>query len=297
MPGAGQLSTELTISADEFENYDIFATPISLAFHLREFNVSFLCPSRALLQPLTITAVRHLDQATIAYAESIEAILDVRFTDPAAALYVDVLSDGIEGLFAMSTSHVPGAPGPPPAAIPSQARSAGSSAEAEARTHKRPREGDTRFRTPAKVVERVEPARSTRQASGARVSHRSQASVGRPRPLLPRNAPEQPLFLPGSQMTAADQEVLDASGLGDMDVDEFNAMMEDEGEEVGLNMGPSDVLAPPMPSPPAPDLDLEQAVDWVEDDIQSAIGPTQSDESGRVRLLYHFCVRTRIADY
>jgi hypothetical protein len=35
----GQLATELTISADEFENYDIFATPISLAFHLREFNV------------------------------------------------------------------------------------------------------------------------------------------------------------------------------------------------------------------------------------------------------------------
>ena len=40
--GAGQLATELTISADEFENYDIFATPISLAFHLREFNVSAL---------------------------------------------------------------------------------------------------------------------------------------------------------------------------------------------------------------------------------------------------------------
>lgn len=38
--GAGQLATELTISADEFENYDIFSTPISLAFHLREFNVS-----------------------------------------------------------------------------------------------------------------------------------------------------------------------------------------------------------------------------------------------------------------
>ena len=38
--GAGQLATELTISADEFEDYDIFATPISLAFHLREFNVS-----------------------------------------------------------------------------------------------------------------------------------------------------------------------------------------------------------------------------------------------------------------
>jgi len=45
----GQLATELTISADEFENYDIFVTPISLAFHLREFSVSSLVshPSQA----------------------------------------------------------------------------------------------------------------------------------------------------------------------------------------------------------------------------------------------------------
>ncbi|KAH9004572.1 Rad9-domain-containing protein [Lactarius hatsudake] len=226
----GQLSTELTISADEFENYDIFATPISLAFHLREFN------------------------ATIAYAESMAAILDVRFTDPTAALYVDVLSDGIEGLFAMSTSRVPGAPAPPPGAVPSQARSAGSSASAEGRARKRPREED---------------------AAGVRIR------------FPPHNSPEVPLFLPGSQMTAADQEALHASGLHGMDADEFNAMMEDEGEEVGLNLGPSDVIAPSPPMPPSPpDLDPGeqghgQDVDWLEDDIESAMGPTQSDESGR----------------
>lgn len=264
--GAGQLSTELTISADEFENYDIFATPISLAFHLREFN------------------------ATIAYAESMEAILDVRFTDPAAALYVDVLNDGIEGLFAMSTSRVPGAPAPPPGPLPSQARSAGSSGFAEGRARKRPREEDlaSRNRTPAKVVERVEPARFTPQASGARVvSTPSHASAGLLHSLPPHNSPEEPLFLPGSQMTAADQEALHASGLRDMDADEFHAMMEDEGVEVGLNLGPSDVLAPP-PLPPSPVADLDpveqgrgQDVDWFEDDIESTMGPTQSDESGR----------------
>ena len=38
--GVGQLATELTISADEFESYDIFVTPTALAFHLREFSVS-----------------------------------------------------------------------------------------------------------------------------------------------------------------------------------------------------------------------------------------------------------------
>ena len=220
-----------------------------------------------------------------------EAVLDVRFTDPAAALYVDVRSDGIEGLFAMSTSRVPGAPAPPPVAVPSQARSAGSSGSAEGRARKRPREEDvaSRHRTPAKVVERVEPARVARQASRAQVptpSHAS-ASAGRPHSPHPRNSPEEPLFLPGSQMTAADQAALHASGFRDMDVDEFNAMMEDEGEEVGLNLraGPSDVRAP---SPERPDIDpgeqgYGQDVDWLEDDIESAMGPTQSDESGRVR--------------
>ncbi|KAH9175916.1 Rad9-domain-containing protein [Lactarius sanguifluus] len=243
----GQLSTELTISADEFENYDIFATPISLAFHLREFN------------------------ATIAYAESMAAILDVRFTDPTAALYVDVLSDGIEGLFAMSTSRVPGAPAPPTRG----ALHVSASREEDAAS---------RHRTPAKVVERVETTRSTRQASEAQQPTPSHASAGRPHSPPPHNSPEVPLFLPGSQMTAADQEALHASGLHGMDADEFNAMMEDEGEEVGLNLGPSDVIAPSPPMPP--DLDpgeqgRGQDVDWLDDDIESAMGPTQSDESGR----------------
>ena len=221
-----------------------------------------------------------------------EAVLDVRFTDPAAALYVDVMSDGIEGLFAMSTSRVPGAPAPPPSAVPSQARSAGSSGSAEGRARKRPREEDvaSRHRAPAKVVERVEPARVVRQASRARVPTPSQhASTSTARP--PR-AQEEPLFLPGTQMTAADQAALHASGFRDMDVDAFNAMMEDEGVEVGLNLGPSDS----RPPSPAPDLDVEeqghgQNVDWFDDDdIESAIGPTQSDESARVRLPFHFRV-------
>ena len=37
--GKGQLSTEISICSDEFDVYDIFETPITLAFHLREFNV------------------------------------------------------------------------------------------------------------------------------------------------------------------------------------------------------------------------------------------------------------------
>lgn len=38
--GKAQLSTELSISADEFEIYNVYAPPTTIAFHLREFNVS-----------------------------------------------------------------------------------------------------------------------------------------------------------------------------------------------------------------------------------------------------------------
>jgi cell cycle checkpoint control protein RAD9A len=285
----------LTISADEFENYDIFATPISFAFHLREFNVS-LRVSLAAAVIVWYVLTYDIDKATIAYAESMEAILEVRFTDPAAALYVNVQSDSIESLFAVSTNRVPGAPDPPAAAVPSQARSAGSSESAQVRAgYKRPREETmARHRTPAKVVERVAPAAFTRRSPGVRLPTPSHPrAVCRPS-LANRPPREEHLFLPGSQMSAADKEALQASGLGDMDADEFKAMIEDEGEEVGFNLYPSDVpapLVPPTPPPPplspTPDLDLDeqghgQDAASFEDDIEFEMGPTQSDESGKV---------------
>lgn len=296
--GAGQLATELTISADEFENYDIFATPISLAFHLREFNVSLSFNDQSSLAGAKIARGYKLtygiNQATIAYAESMEAILEVRFTDPASALYVNVQSDNIESLFAMSTNSVPGAPAPLAAAVPSQARSAGSSGSVQGHaTRKRPRaEAMARHRTPAKVVQRVAPAALTRRSPGARLSTPSQPPVVRRSSLAVSQPREEPLFLPGSQMSTADKEALDASGLGDMDADEFHAMMEDEGEEVGLDLSPSDFPAPSVPPPPPPlspspaphlgERGQGQGVDFFEDDIESEMGPTQSDESGKV---------------
>lgn len=38
--GKVQLATELTISSEEFDVYNIYAVPTTIAFHLREFNVS-----------------------------------------------------------------------------------------------------------------------------------------------------------------------------------------------------------------------------------------------------------------
>ena len=224
-----------------------------------------------------------------------EAVLNVRFTDPAAALYVNVQSDSIESLFAMSTSRVPGAPEPPDATVPRQTRSAEPSGSVQGRrTNKRPSDETTmRRRTPAKVVQRVSPQALARRTSGAPPSAPSHAPARHQPSHAMRHPREEPLFLPGSQMSAADKEALHASGLGDMDADEFNAMMEDEGEEVGLNLDPSltdDPVQSVLPMSPSPvlglDLDEEQGhgqgVNRFEDDIESEMGPTQSDESGKV---------------
>ncbi|KIJ61309.1 hypothetical protein HYDPIDRAFT_42715 [Hydnomerulius pinastri MD-312] len=84
--GRAQLATELTISVDEFDVYEVHAPPTTIAFHLREFN------------------------ATIAFAESMNSALDLRFTDPAAPLFIDVEGDESECLFVISTSQIQGAP-------------------------------------------------------------------------------------------------------------------------------------------------------------------------------------------
>ncbi|KAI6121671.1 Rad9-domain-containing protein [Pisolithus sp. B1] len=84
--GRIQLATELTISADEFDVYEVFSPPITIAFHLREFN------------------------ATIAFAEATSSLLELRFTDPAAPLFIGVEGDESECLFVISTSQIQGAP-------------------------------------------------------------------------------------------------------------------------------------------------------------------------------------------
>ena len=89
----------------------------------------------------------------------------------------------------------------------------------------------SRHRTLAKVVERVKPARVSQQASRARVptsatsQHASTSTVHLHS--HPPHPQEEPLFLP--RKTATDQAALHTSGFRDMDVDSFNAMMEDEG--------------------------------------------------------------------
>ncbi|KAA1469006.1 hypothetical protein DENSPDRAFT_552806 [Dentipellis sp. KUC8613] len=252
--GSAQLSTELTISADEFDTYDVFDPPVSIAFHLREFN------------------------ATIAYADSMSLSLDLRFTDPAAPLFIDVEGDSIESLFVVSTSHAPGANANAnnansrsnPSAAASRSASASASVSASQQSRKRTRDGDgnegmserrAQVRgngSGKKVVARTDAAALARRDAGmargtqgsmapppsvprslrpySQVSNgaRDQVSNGHGTQDQERGQEREPLFLPASQMSVADEAALAASGLGveGMDAEEFHAMMEDEGMEL-----------------------------------------------------------------
>lgn len=101
-----QLATELTISSEEFDVYEIFAPPVTIAFHLREFNVS----RRVKKLGVAFNDLLFFLQATIAYAEATGSVLELRFTDPAAPLFIDMEGDESESLFVISTSQIQGMP-------------------------------------------------------------------------------------------------------------------------------------------------------------------------------------------
>ncbi|KAH7927158.1 hypothetical protein BV22DRAFT_1061582 [Leucogyrophana mollusca] len=290
--GKAQLSTELTISADEFDVYDVFQTPITIAFHLREFN------------------------ATIAYAESMTLPIDLRFTDPAAPLFIDVEGDESESLFVVSTSqiHVP------QAQIPSNPPSNNHGNNPKKRPHPNEEEEVLRQRseTPRaeklkksmKAVQRTETVASgshdarsmpppsfiphqqplTPQGSHPPVSQSGE--VGRadggnqlffPESSQPApnyvSANEQsparggtPLFFPLSQLSQADDEVIRASGLGleSMNAEELQAMLESEGVEVAFDFGSQRVKVEDGSDAAGDSLELI-------DDADAEFGPTQDE--------------------
>ncbi|KIK67139.1 hypothetical protein GYMLUDRAFT_238472 [Collybiopsis luxurians FD-317 M1] len=243
-----QLATELTIPAEEFDVYNLYEAPTTIAFHLREFN------------------------ATIAFAELSSLGLDIHFTDPAEPLFIKVEGDNFETLFVISTSQPPGAHG--------HARQRNSGIASSSAAKKRLREdtpggeSSTRFKKPAKAVQPTtdkadvirdtdSPARSASSSRQIRmqpsttpstpVLHRSHASQRSAPPVpsglgmssagfvpltpvsavepRPKSAPvpQPPLFLPdSSQLSILDEQALRESGLGieHMTEDEFNEMIE-----------------------------------------------------------------------
>lgn len=214
--------------------------------------------------------------------------LDMRFTDPASPMFIDVEGDNSEMLFVISTSQVATASMPT-----SQSTSAGkgTSSRQGSVSLKHSREADEsnldigdgggnddqsdsrassvvrtdreKIRKPMKVVQRAEPGSSayarafSSSASSSRnrnlTSSQNHASMPPP-PSIPFRAPSQfqtsqsaddasnwkhpgkePLFLPSSQLSAAEEDLMRESGLmieGMDGAEALMAMLEDEGQEV-----------------------------------------------------------------
>ncbi|KAF5351542.1 hypothetical protein D9758_007179 [Tetrapyrgos nigripes] len=227
--GSAQLVTEMTMTADEFTIYDLYAVPTTIAFHLREFN------------------------ATISFADASDLDLRIRFTDPTAPLFIDVEGDAFESLFVISTSQVQTS-----ATQNSKMRRERSTSVASLRKRLReetPGGGETpRFKKPMKVVQPTDRESMARDTSMGPPRHSSFPLPATPLPpsssphigrnaVPSRNQNQEPLFLPtSSQLSIMDESALKESGLGieDMNPDEFNAMLEDEGEEVNYNSGDID---------------------------------------------------------
>ncbi|THH32490.1 hypothetical protein EUX98_g1666 [Antrodiella citrinella] len=264
--GTSQLTTELTVGAEEFDTYAIATSPIIIAFHLREFN------------------------AAIAFAESCSLTLDLRFTDPADPLFIEAEGgDLYDTLFIISMSQVTGVTTSNvnkqirPTRPPSKKRPLEED-RAPVASGSRSTVNELAKKKPNKAVVPVD-ARSVRDTSSIRDTSAPAKSM--PPPTLPASAmrrppselsyadeyepphQEQPLFLPSTQLSQADQELIRESGLGieDMNMDEFNAMMDDDGEDL-FDGGGDDLRG-----------DVDMDAHGVEgDDIEDTqFAPTQDD--------------------
>ncbi|KAF9241540.1 Rad9-domain-containing protein [Melanogaster broomeanus] len=269
--GRAQLATELTVSAEEYDVYEIYAPPITIAFHLREFN------------------------ATIAFAESMGSALDLRFTDPAAPLFIDVEGDESECLFIISTSQIQGAPSNALA----NTRNSSTPNPQQTNVRKRPhpdaekqlvanapgsgRKGSEtpraeRIKKSMRAVQRVEVPEAGNGSRESSTTQNDERSMPPPSFIPNRSQPNRsfvfresqnedlggmdmasvvgegdvnmgdldleqprqtqraktPLFFPLSQLSQADEQAIRESGLGVeyMDRDELVAMLEGDGEEV-----------------------------------------------------------------
>jgi len=209
--GKAQLATELTISSEEFDVYNIYAVPTTIAFHLREFN------------------------ATIAFADSMSLTLDLRFTDPAAPLFIDVEGDNLDSLFVISTSQVHGAI----SGAPTQHYQPSNNRKRE----RQDSPTEVKNKKPMKAVQAVDrvvhPSHSLPRITPVAIRRSDQeASSGGVPPPSDRGVSREPLFLPtSSQLSVAHEEAIRSSGLGveHMDADELAQMLDGEGEEVAFD--------------------------------------------------------------
>lgn len=222
--GSAHVSTAITIPTGEFDAYYVRVLPITIAFHLREFN------------------------ASIGYAESMSLPLDLRFTDPTAPLFIDVEADDIETLFVISTTQVSGGA--------QQTRGAksnsNSNGQQSSQSRKRPREpssdgasvpgSTTRAKRPLKAVHRVDlptPSRATpsRTSMGPPSSLPMRPPSMGPPSSVPNRPIQEALFLPSlSQLSVQEQQSMEDAGLaGVTNMEDFDELFNDNGLEEEIN--------------------------------------------------------------
>ncbi|RDX50973.1 hypothetical protein OH76DRAFT_1379988 [Lentinus brumalis] len=248
--GRPHLATELTISAEEFDEYDLQTGSMMISFHLREFN------------------------APVAFAEASQLPLEIRFTDPADMISISADHELFSSLFVIATSHIQSSQQTSQNQQHSQNRQRDQGLREGSNSRKRPLEDDSNHRTerdrpkvkakkPIKVVHKADRASIARgmhpppsprepQPSWAILTAAQQpdaqghyeeyddvayASAGPSQPEMGRAAVKEPLFLPSSQLSQLPPSVEAAiieSGLGieNMSAEEFAAMLEGDADEV-----------------------------------------------------------------
>ncbi|KAF9564727.1 hypothetical protein CPC08DRAFT_630714 [Agrocybe pediades] len=215
--GRTELTTEISLSANEFDVYDPYETPMTVAFQIREFT------------------------AAIIYADAMSTPLELRLKDRFFPLVLTVEEDYVQTLFvqAMSSSFQPIHVRASQMQQPTKKRERDPS-ETETPRMKRPmRAAQTIDPESVQQGRRAPPQPTPMQHS---YSEYNQASTSRhqlpPPPARPTKS--EPLFLPSSQLSAADEEVLRSTGLGieSMNAEELAELLEGEGEEVDFSQQP-----------------------------------------------------------
>lgn len=185
-----------------------------------------------------------MPQATIAYADSMTLPLDMQFTDFLAPLFIDVEGDCTQGLFVIATSQPPGVP------IPTSQNNYRPMSSHRKREREETPIDINRPSRAMKIVRKVE----ADAISGNTVQSREHSQMPDfvpplcpPGPSSHLTSPallqpsqhsiplekEVPLFLPSSQLTIAENNILKEAGLGDIEtLGDLNALLEGEGEEV-----------------------------------------------------------------
>jgi cell cycle checkpoint control protein RAD9A len=216
--------------------------------------------------------------------------LELRFTDPAAPLFIDVEGDAVDILFVISTSQVPGVP-----TTSSQRNS--QVANSKKRDREQSANETPRIKKPMKAVQPAGPETlQSRSNSNSRSGSHIPGSMPPPSFIPNRGISQmpqsqefgrnrvpssfdpppsmrqkEPLFLPSSQMSAADEEVLRATGLGveSMDAHELADLLEGEGEEVDFSFA----------SQQANDMEVDEQ-DSFELVEEGGLSATQSSHNG-----------------